>query len=350
MKKKDMTWRTTIAGWKKLWRLQKMERKWREVFKELKGFLSRKTKTVCERFAPNHPPQLASQSSMYNVLQRPAFIMMAGTDDSSLRLLLLLNMLKKLDTSSHKSNDGHLTNKPDSEIIRQHWCVPKTRTRRWRIRTKTLTIRRILSRTSLGWLSRRTRSCARSRWTQRRRTSRYMKTNEKKVDHKRFLIDELEDLTQHILEVVEQLNKILHQINMNSIKKGLATPTSTRLKLKTPEINVSPLSVQSPKPTRIRWMEKIWSISSSNSSNSSTSSASLPTTIGYGDSHARTEQGTTGVCTATREHAEGHGTRLLLAVPDKDAAEASELPQVHRRAAEKDARFKINRLNSTTLM
>ena len=37
----------------------------------------------------------------------------------------------------------------------------------------------------------------------------------------RFLIDELEDLTQHILEVVEQLNKILHQIKMNSIKKGL---------------------------------------------------------------------------------------------------------------------------------
>ena len=56
------------------------------------------------------------------------------------------------------------------------------------------------------------------------------------MDHKRFLIDELEDLTQHILEVVEQLNKILHQINMNSIKKGLATPTSTRLKLKSQKL------------------------------------------------------------------------------------------------------------------
>ena len=73
-----------------------------------------KNQTVCERFAPNHPPQFASECSMYIVVQRPAYIVLAGTGDSSLRLF---SLLKKNDTSSHRCNDGHLTNTPDSEII-----------------------------------------------------------------------------------------------------------------------------------------------------------------------------------------------------------------------------------------
>ena len=48
------------------------------------------------------------------VVQRPAYIVLAGSGDSSLRLLRLLKMNY---TSSHRSNDGHLTNTTDSEII-----------------------------------------------------------------------------------------------------------------------------------------------------------------------------------------------------------------------------------------
>ena len=73
---------------------------------------------MCERFAPNHPPQSAIESSMSTVVQRPVYIVeFAGTGDSSLRLM---NVPQKDDMSSHRRNDGHLTNTPDSESIRQH--------------------------------------------------------------------------------------------------------------------------------------------------------------------------------------------------------------------------------------
>ena len=76
-----------------------------------------KNQIVCERFAPDHPPQFATECSMSIVVQRPAHIAFAGTGDSLLRLM---NLLQKNDMSSHRRNDGHLTDTPDSESIRQH--------------------------------------------------------------------------------------------------------------------------------------------------------------------------------------------------------------------------------------
>ena len=51
-------------------------------------------------------------------------------------------------------------------------------------------------------------------------------------------------------------------------------------------------------------------------------------------------------CTATREHADRHGTGLFLAEPGNEAAEEPELPQ-ERRAIAEDAVFRINRLTTT---
>ena len=56
-------------------------------------------------------------------------------------------------------------------------------------------------------------------------------------------------------------------------------------------------------------------------------------------------------CAATHELAEAHGTGRLLAVLGENAADAlEELPQVHSRAFDEYARFRINKLNATTLM
>ena len=55
-------------------------------------------------------------------------------------------------------------------------------------------------------------------------------------------------------------------------------------------------------------------------------------------------------CAATRELVDVHGTGRLLAVHGEIAADAlEELPQVHRRAPDEYARFRINRLANTTL-
>ena len=56
-------------------------------------------------------------------------------------------------------------------------------------------------------------------------------------------------------------------------------------------------------------------------------------------------------CAATHELADVHETGRLLAVRGENAADAlEELPQVHRRAPDEYARFRINRLMYTTLM
>ena len=54
---------------------------------------------------------------MLDVVQRPVCSTMTGSGASSLQPTDVLN---KVDTSSHRIEEGHKMTTPDSEIIQQH--------------------------------------------------------------------------------------------------------------------------------------------------------------------------------------------------------------------------------------